>query len=136
MADDDRSSLGVREETEVDLVEGDFFGVNEWIFHGLYGWVWTSFQPYAEGGDHYFEACSGVPGVGGYSCSPTIETIDGYAFDAWEVTVSVSSDFAFGESYEYQGIFSDDLPLPIYTRIDTGSTSDYFEYELTHVKLA
>jgi hypothetical protein len=118
--------------------EGDFYDYDTWAFHGLYGWAWTWFQSFAQNGERRFEQGSWTWSVGGatstYSCSPVTKTIGSYTFDAWSVTVDWSYQ---GNSGQHKGIFSPDLPLPIYLKIGaTGeSGQNYFEYELTGLTL-
>ena len=119
-------------------LEGEFYGYDASAFHGLYGWAWFWFASFAEEGDLYFEEGSwswGFEGVSStYSVTPVTESIGSYTFDAWSVNIAWSYG---GDAGEYSGIFSPDLPIPIYLKLGatSGSGQTYFEYELTDLTL-
>jgi hypothetical protein len=115
-------------------MDGDFYSFDSWALFGLYGWAWTWFGAYTTEGDDYLEEGSWSYGGYNYSCTLGTEAIGSYSFDAWNLTIA----WSYGEdSGEYEGIFSPDLPLPIYLKI--GNTSEgsenYFEYDLTELEL-
>lgn len=116
------------------VVEGEFHGYDTWAFFGLYGVGWGLFQGFAEGGQQQLKVSSWTYGGCNYSCTKGNKAVGGYTFTAWTLDVSCT-----GEGYTggYKGVFSEDLPLPMYARFSSsgGGTSTYWEYTLTDMKL-
>ncbi len=69
-----------------------------------------------------------------YNCSKGNKTVGGYTFSAWTLDVSCTGQ---GYTGGYKGIFSHDLPLPIYLKVASAGegSSNYFEYTLTGLQL-
>lgn len=120
--------------TYLPVTEGDFYGYDGWAFHGLYGYGWFWFQGFAEGGQQQLKVGSWAAGGWTYNCSKVNKTIGGYTFSAWSLEVTGSSE---GYTGGYKGIFSEDLPLPIYLKVGSSGegSSNYFEYTLTDLEL-
>lgn len=116
------------------VTEGDFYGYDEWTFYGLYGWGWFWFKGFAEGGQQQLEVASWSYGGCSYDCSKGNKSIGGYTFSAWTLDVSCTGQ---GYTGGYKGIFSHDLPLPIYLKVASSGedSSNYFEYTLTDIQL-
>ena len=116
------------------IVEGEFYGYDEWTFYGLYGWAWIWFGAFAEGGQQELTVGSWSSGLYSYTCTKDTESIGSYSFSAWTVEASWTYE---GETAGYKGVFSHDLPLPIYLKVGSTSegSSNYFEYTLTDVQL-
>jgi hypothetical protein len=118
------------------VAEGDFYGFDDWAFFGLYGWGWFWFKGFAEGGAQELKEGSWTAGGYGcsYNCSKVNKTIGSYTFSAWSLAYSCTGE---GSTGGYEGIFSEDLPLPIYAKFSSsgGGTSTYWEYTLTDLEL-
>lgn len=114
--------------------ESDFYGYNDEVLYGLYGWGWIFFQAFAEGGGYDLEVAHVSMPTLSYNCSKVDKTIGGYTFHAWSVDWSVTTG---GSSGGWTAVFSPDLALPIYSKFGgSGSgSSDLFEYTLTDLKL-
>ncbi|MBN2100061.1 MAG: hypothetical protein JW753_10750, partial [Dehalococcoidia bacterium] len=122
--------------TYLPVTEGDFYGYDDWTFFGLYGVGWGLFQAFAEGGAQELKEGSwGGVGYGcTYNCAKVNKTIGSYTFSAWSLEYSCTAE---GSTGGYKGIFSEDLPLPIYAKFSSssGGASDYWEYTLTDLEL-
>jgi len=114
--------------------EGDFYGYDDWMLFGLYGWGWYWFEPFSEGGQQELKEATWAYGGCSYSCSKGSKAIGSYSFTSWTLDANCT-----GEGYTggYKGTFSADLPLPLYLRVGGSSagTSNYFEYTLTGLQL-
>jgi hypothetical protein len=113
---------------------GDFYGYDDWTFYGLYGWGWYWFKGFAEGGQQQLKAASWSYGGCSFTCAKGSKTISSYSFSAWTLDASCTYQ---GGSSGYKGVFSPDLPLPIYMKVgSTGDgTSKYWENTLTALQL-
>jgi hypothetical protein len=118
----------------VPYTEGDFYSYDTFVLDGLYGWGWSWFDAYAVGGQQYLEEGSWSESYGGvtytYSCTAVVESIGAYSFHAWDLDISWTDGT---DTFEYRGIFSPDLPVPIYLKV--GAATSYWEYELTDLTL-
>jgi hypothetical protein len=116
------------------VTEGDFYGYDDWMLFGLYGWGYYWFQGFAEGGQQQLRVATWAYGGCSYSCSKGNKTIGSYTFSAWTLDASCTYQ---GGSGGYKGIFSHDLPLPIYLKVASSGegSSNYFEYTLTGLQL-
>jgi len=118
------------------VAEGDFYGYDDYTFFGLYGYGWRWFQAFAEGGAQELKEGSWAGAGYGctYNCAKVNKTIGSYTFSAWSLEYSCTAE---GSTGGYAGIFSEDLPLPIYAKFSSGSggSSDYWEYTLTDLEL-
>ena len=118
--------------------EGEYYGdgFSDWTYLGLYGWGWSWFKDFAEGGaQELHEGSWGAAAYGyTYDCDKIKKTVGGYTFDAWSLDVKWSSG---GDSAGYKGIFSEDLAMPIYWKFgsSTGGADNYWEYEMTDLEL-
>ena len=120
--------------TPVTTGDGDFYGYNNEVLYGLYGWGWIYFQAFAEGGGYKLEEADVHTATWSYSCDKVDKTIGGYTFHAWDVEWSGTSGTGTGS---WEAIFSADLPLPIYSKFAGGGegSSSLFEYTLTDLEL-
>ncbi len=116
------------------VMEGEFHGYDNWTFYGLYGWGWFWFKGFAEGGQQQLKVASWAYGGCNYACTKGDKTIGNYTFSAWTLDVSCSGQ---GYSGGYKGIFSHDLPLPVYLKVASSGegSSNYFEYTLAALQL-
>jgi hypothetical protein len=116
------------------VVEGDFYGYDDWTFYGLYGWGWFWFKGFAEGGQQQLKVASWSYGGCSYNCAKGNKTIGGYTFSAWTLDVSCTGQ---GYTGGYKGTFSHDLPLPIHLKVASSGegSSNYSEYTLTDIQL-
>lgn len=116
------------------VVEGDFYGYDGWTFYGLYGWGWFWFKGFAEGGQQQLKVASWSAGGCDFTCAKVNKTIGSYTFSAWSLDANCTYE---GSTGGYKGIFSHDLPLPIYLKVgsSSGGSSNYFEYTLTGLQL-
>ncbi len=118
------------------VAEGDFYGYDGWAFHGLYGHGWFWFQGFAKGGAQELKEGSwGGAGYGcTYNCAKVNKAIGSYSFSAWSLEYSCTAE---GSTGGYKGVFSEDLPLPIYARFGSSGagTGTYWEYTLTDLEL-
>jgi hypothetical protein len=116
------------------VVEGDFYGYDDWTLFGLYGYGWYWFKGFAEGGQQHMEVGSWSYGGCSFTCSEGNKTIGGYTFSAWTLDATCSGQ---GYTGGYKGSFSPDLPLPIHLKVAStgGGTSSEYEYTLTDLKL-
>lgn len=109
--------------------EGESHQYDNWVLHGMYGWAWTWFRPFAE--DTQFSegeaSVSTGPGSYSYSVEKTTENVSGYEFTAWDVSCSAVT-FEGGGSLE--GTFSTSLPVPIYLKVGGGDQQHYSYYEV------
>lgn len=116
--------------------EGETFegGFVDWTYIGLYGWGWSWFKDFAEGGSQKLEAGSWGAGGHTYRCEKIKKTIGAYTLDAWSLEFSISYG---GDSAGYKGIFSEDLAMPLYWKFGSSSSGDdtYWEYEMTDLVL-
>jgi hypothetical protein len=120
--------------TPAQVGDSDFYGYNNDVLYGLYGWGWIYFQAFAEGGGYDLEEAHVSMPTLSYNCTKVDKTIGGYTFHAWSVDWSGSSG---GSSGSWKAVFSPDLPLPIYSKFaGSGSgSSSLLEYTLTDLKL-
>ena len=125
--------------TYVHAWEGEVYhqGFFDWTYLGLYGWGWSWFKDFAEGGaQELHEGTWGGSAYGySYDCDKVEKTVGGYKFDAWSLDFTVN--LGDGESGGYQGIFSEDLAMPLYWRFGSSSGGDgtYWEYTMTDLEL-
>jgi hypothetical protein len=110
--------------------EGDFYGFDEGVFWGLYGWIWQGFSLFAEGGVLFLEEASGSAEDYAFSCAETTRNVGQYQFNAWTLTLTYQGN-------EFQGVLTPDLPLSIYVdiRLAPDDGSRHFTYELTNITL-
>lgn len=120
--------------------QGEACSIDRTVLRGLYGYTLSWFSDYTKGGRWCLEPHSAHWSFGRfqrcYSSSPITQSIGDYSFNAWEVNTSKTG--LFGITREYRGIFSPDLPIPIYLKIGASDceSSDYYEYELVDVVLS
>lgn len=116
------------------VASGDFYGYDGWMLYGLYGWGYYWFQAYAEGGQQQLRVSSWSYGGCSFTCTKGPKTVGSYTFSAWTLDASCSGQ---GYSGGYKGIFSSDLPLPLYFKVGSSGdgSSKYWENTLTALQL-
>ncbi len=116
--------------------EGEVFeqGFFDWTYIGLYGWGWSWFKDFAEGGEQELKAGSWGSSGYSYECQKVKKTVGAYTLDAWSLEFSITYG---GDSGGYKGIFSQDLAMPLYWKFGSSSGGDdtYWEYEMTDLVL-